>query len=99
MGRFSRVSASVTGLGAFSKGMFRGSLGLFAPVRTMKHTLRNVGKMGADAIRNPKMAAIASMELLGTAAGVTYVTRMVAGRGLLRDRKGRKDILPWIPYI
>jgi len=41
----------------------------------------------------------ASMELLGTSMGVTYMARMAKGRSVFRDKHGRRDIAPWIPFI
>ena len=100
--RFGKVAAGLTmakGLGAYSKGAGMGFMGLFTPMKMMKGTMKGVGALGRDVIKgNQGLAARKSMELLGTAAGVTYATRLIRGRGIMRDRRGKKNI-PWIPFV
>lgn len=104
MPRFGRVVGSLfqTGIagGAYGRGAVVGSLGLFSPTRSMKGVMRNIGSVAKGfKANNPRDAAMASMKLLGTAAGVTYVSRVISGRGAFRDRKGKRDILPYIPFV
>jgi len=97
---FGRVGALATGMGLFSKGVGAGAIGLITPVRTMQKTVRNVGRVASGISKQHyKYAGLKSMQLLGTAAGATYATRLIRGRGLFRDRRGRKDRLPYIPFL
>lgn len=102
--RFSKVAKFAVGLGGVAgrvgtRGMGVGFLGLAAPVTMAKRTMMDVGKLGANLIKDPKSAAITSMKLLGTAAGVTYATRMLRGGSLFRNRRGKRDIVPFVPYV
>lgn len=48
---------------------------------------------------DPASSAAAAAKLLGTATASTLAYRTIRGRAPFRDRKGKRDFLPWVPFI
>lgn len=88
------------GGGAYGKSAGKGFVGLFTPVKTLGRMAGHSHQLFNSVTKlDMRSAGKASMSLLGTAAGVTYMTRAVRNGSMFKDRKGKKDILPFIPGI
>ena len=77
--------------------------GLSAPFRPMKtlHGIRSTGMAITDAARAGNLAEAGkqSMKLLGTASGLTYGYRLAKGKSAFKDSAGKKDRVPWVPWL
>jgi hypothetical protein len=84
----------------FLKPAAKSLLGFVQPVKTAKRLSSHGGDMmRAFSQGNQKKMAVSSMKFLGTATGVTYGVRAIRGRSIFRDKKGQRDILPWVPFV
>ena len=70
-------------------------VGPFSLVRNPHRFYTNV--MDAFKSGDVNQKARASAKLLGTAAGITYVSRAVKGQSPFKDKNKKRDVLPYIP--
>ena len=88
--------------GSAIKAGLKTPLGILSPVRAFggmkKHAGSVIRGLGGDATHAKQMAAN-SMRLLGTAAGVTYGVRAIKGQSLFRNKRGKRDVMPFVPFI
>lgn len=71
---------------------------LFGAGGSIRTDIKTINKFTRDG-KNLREMGMASARLLGTAAGITYVTRAVRGKSPVKDAGGKRDILPWVPFI
>jgi len=95
--------------GQIVKGIVRS--GLFRGVKNLAHPTKLVGTYAHDAKRiaqgitagNIQSTARRSALMLGTTIGLGYTARAVrgaaGGSGVFKNRKGKRDMIPFVPFI
>jgi hypothetical protein len=110
MGQFATFGKALKGIikgtGTYAGRAFMGGIktpgGLMNPTRAFgglkKHSGAIIKGLSGDKLAAKEMA-INSMRLLGTAAGVTYGVRALKGQSIFVNRRGKRDIMPWVPFV
>jgi len=79
---------------AYARGAMTGPFSLMTNPRRFYNDV-----MGAFKNGNANEKARQSAKLLGTAAGITYVSRAIKGQSPFRDKNKKRDVLPYIPGV
>ena len=99
--RFAGIGKGVKGFTNTPVGsVARGFFGLATPVKTLKRVGGLAGGVGKAVVTgNQKDMALKSMQLLGTAAGVTYGVRALRGQHIFKNKRGKRDFVPFVPFV
>ena len=71
---------------------------LFGAQGTIRNDLKTINAFSRGS-KDIQGMAQASGRLLGTAAGLTYVSRAIRGKDPFKKASGKRDILPWVPFV
>ena len=90
----------------YFKGMSIGAKAILRPRSTIRNGFSGFNKSlkavsGTTKANDMASLAKKSAAYLGTAAGVTYVSRLArkGNKSPFKDSQGKRDVLPWIPFI
>lgn len=78
--------------------LLRDPRSLFGAGGSIRTDIKAINSFSRDG-KNFQGMAMASGRLLGTAAGITYVSRAIRGKSPVKDAGGKRDILPWVPFV
>ena len=78
----------------------KGFKGIINPGKLLSGTMKTSSELlKALSVKDAKTAGLKSMQLLGTASGITYGTRILRGRSMFKDSSGKRDLVPYIPFL